>query len=117
MRSRRRSVDRVDLAEERQRLVGAELAGPGHEGADVLGQAAAAEPEPGAAGSGAPIRASWPSASASWTTSAPAASQTSAIALMKEILVARKAFAAALTSSAVAKSVTIGGVPASMTGA
>ena len=40
-------VDRVDLAQEGQRLVGAQLAGPGHEGADVLGQAAAAEAEAG----------------------------------------------------------------------
>ena len=40
-------VDRVDLAEERQRLVDAELAGPRHERADVLGQAAAAEAEAG----------------------------------------------------------------------
>ena len=48
------------------------------------------------------MRASYPSASARSTTSAPVASQTSAIALMKEILVARKAFAATLTSSAVA---------------
>lgn len=38
-------------------------------------------------------------------------SQTSAIALMKEILVARKEFAAPLASSAVAQSVTIVGVP------
>ena len=49
-----------------------------------------------------PIRSSWPIASASWETSAPAASQTSAMALMKEILVARNALAEALTSSAVA---------------
>ena len=48
-------------------------------------------------------------ARASWVTSPPATSQTSAIALMKEILVARKAFAATLTSSAVAKSVTTSG--------
>jgi hypothetical protein len=40
-------VDLVDLAQEGERLVGAELAGAGHEGADVLGQAAAAEPEAG----------------------------------------------------------------------
>ena len=40
-------VDVVDLAQERQRLVGAQLAGAGHERADVLGQAAAAEAEPG----------------------------------------------------------------------
>ena len=37
----------VDLAQERQRLVGAQLAGAGHEGADVLRQAAAAEAEAG----------------------------------------------------------------------
>jgi hypothetical protein len=42
-------------------------------------------------------------------TSPPATSQTSAIALMKLILVARNAFAATLTSSAVAKSVTTSG--------
>ena len=40
-------------------------------------------------------------ASASATTSAPATSQTSATALMNEILVARKEFAVTLTSSAV----------------
>ena len=43
-------------------------------------------------------------------TSAPAASQTSAIALMNEIFVARNALAATLTSSAVARSVTRKGV-------
>ena len=59
-----------------------------------------------------PIRWSYASASASLRTSASAASQTSAMALMKEILVARKAFAATLTSSAVAKSVTTKGTPA-----
>jgi hypothetical protein len=40
-------VDRVDLAQERQRLVRAKLAGPGHERPDVLGQATAAEPDAG----------------------------------------------------------------------
>ena len=40
-------VDRVDLAEEAQRLVDAQLAGSRHERADVLGQAAAAEAEAG----------------------------------------------------------------------
>ena len=63
------------------------------------------------------MRSSYPIASASSTTSAPVASHTSAIALMNEILVARKALAATLTSSAVAKSVTTTGVPASITGA
>ena len=48
------------------------------------------------------MRSSYPSESARSTTSAPVASQTSAIALMNEILVARKALAATLTSSAVA---------------
>ena len=48
MRAAAAHVDRVDLAQEGQRLVGAELAGAGHEGADVLGQAAAAEADPGA---------------------------------------------------------------------
>ncbi len=59
-----------------------------------------------------PIRSSCPMASASATTSAPTASHTSDIALMNEIFVARNEFAAALTSSAVARSVTIRGVPA-----
>nr|KEP24631.1 hypothetical protein DA06_01410 [Georgenia sp. SUBG003] len=49
-----------------------------------------------------PMRSSWPMASASWVTSAPVASHSSAMALMKEIFVARKEFAATLTSSAVA---------------
>jgi hypothetical protein len=49
-----------------------------------------------------PIRGSRPIASASVVTSAPAASHTSAIALMNEIFVARNAFADTLTSSAVA---------------
>ena len=49
-----------------------------------------------------PIRSSWPSASARSTTSAPVTSHISATALMKEIFVARKALAEALTSSAVA---------------
>ena len=40
-------VDLVDLAQEGQGLVGAELAGAGHERADVLGQAAAAEADAG----------------------------------------------------------------------
>ena len=53
---------------------------------------------------------------ASSVTSAPVTSQTSAIALMNEILVARNEFAATLTSSAVAKSVTTSGVPVSRIG-
>ena len=57
------------------------------------------------------MRASWPIASASCVTSAPVASATSAIALMNEILVARNAFADTFTSSAVAKLVTMRGVP------
>ena len=47
-------------------------------------------------------------------TSACAASHTSAMALMKEIFVARKAFAATFTSSAVARSVARNGVPAAI---
>ena len=62
-----------------------------------------------------PMRVSWPSASARVITSAPAASHTFATALMKEILVARNAFAATFTSSAVARSVTMYGVPSSST--
>ncbi len=38
-------VDRVDLPEERQSLVHTQLTGARHEGPDVLGQAAATEPE------------------------------------------------------------------------
>ena len=53
-------------------------------------------------------------ASARVSTSAPAASATSAMALMKEILVARNEFAATLTSSAVARSVTTTGESAAM---
>src|SRR4029453_3744733 len=40
-------VDRIDLAQKRQRLVSAQLTGPRPEGADVLRQAAAAEAQPG----------------------------------------------------------------------
>ena len=58
-----------------------------------------------------PIRSSCPMASASLATSPPAASQTSAMALMKEIFVARKEFAEVFTSSAVGKSVTTNGEP------
>lgn len=58
-----------------------------------------------------PMRSSCPMASASFTTSPSAASHTSAIALMKEILVARKEFAEVFTSSAVGKSVTTNGEP------
>lgn len=50
-------------------------------------------------------------------TSAPVASQTSAMALMYEIFVARKELAATLTSSAVGRSVTTTGVPWAITGA
>ena len=57
------------------------------------------------------MRASWPIASARWVTSAPVCSHSSAIALMKEILVARNELAATLTSWAVAWSVRIRGVP------
>ena len=56
-----------------------------------------------------PIRSSCASAVARSDTSAPVASQTSAIALMKEILVARNELAATLTSSDVARSVTTTG--------
>ena len=48
------------------------------------------------------MRASCPIVSASWVTSAPVTSHTSAMALMNEIFVARKEFAATFTSSAVA---------------
>ena len=60
-----------------------------------------------------PIRSSCPIAVASWVTSAPVASHTSAIALMNEILVARNEFAATFTSSAVGKSVLTTGIPVS----
>ncbi len=51
------------------------------------------------------MRASWPIASATCQTSAPASSQTRATALMKLILVARNALEACLMSSAVRTSV------------
>ena len=110
-------VDLVDLAQEVQRLVRAELAGAGGEGADVLGQAAAAEAEAGAQELAADALVVGQRLGESCTTSAPAASHTSAMALMKEILVARKEFAATLTSSAVGRSVTTSGVPACSTSA
>ena len=47
-------------------------------------------------------------------TSPPAASQTSAIALIKEIFVARNELAATLTSSAVGRSARIQGVPSAI---
>ncbi len=47
------------------------------------------------------MRSTYPMASASCVTSAPVASHTSAMALMKEIFVARNAFADTFTSSAV----------------
>jgi hypothetical protein len=58
-----------------------------------------------------PIRSSWPSAAVSCVTSAPAASQASATALMNEILVARNALADPLTSSAVSRPITSAGIP------
>ena len=79
----------------------AELAGAGHERADVLGQAAAAEADAGAQELRRRCARRSRSPRASWVTSAPVASHTSAIALMNEILVARKVLAATLTSSAV----------------
>src|ERR1700694_4038373 len=63
-----------------------------------------------------PIRGSYPRASASSVTSASAASHTSEIALMNEILVARNAFADTLTSSAVCRSVSRNGTPSSSNG-
>ena len=76
-----------------------------------LGRQPPPKPSPGRSAA-PPIRGSRPSASARLSTSAPVTSQTSAIALMKEILVARNAFAATFTSSAVAGSVTRNGTPA-----
>ena len=75
-----------------------------------LGRQPPPKPRPGAR-NWPPIRSSWPSASASRITSAPAASHISAIALMNEILVARKALAATLTSSAVSRSIVSTGMP------
>lgn len=49
-----------------------------------------------------PMRSSRPMAFASWVTSAPVTSLISAMALINEILVARKALADTFTSSAVA---------------
>ena len=104
-------VDLVDLVQELHRASHSQLGGPGHERPDVFRQAAAAETKArGEEAAADPV--SWPSASARVTTSAPAASHTSAIALMNETLVARKALAATLASSAVARSVVMYGVPA-----
>jgi hypothetical protein len=93
-------VDAVHLTQESQRLAQAEFLSARPEGADVLGQAPSAEADPGPRNL-RPIRSSWPIASASLTTSPPAASQISAMALMNEIFVARNELAAVLTISAV----------------
>ena len=69
----------------------------------VLREAGAAEADPGAQ-EGGPIRRSRPMPSATVTTSAPVASQTFAISLMKEIRVTSAAFAASLIISADATS-------------
>ncbi|CAB4610077.1 unannotated protein [freshwater metagenome] len=58
-----------------------------------------------------PILGSYPMAFASTVTSPPAASQTSAIAFINEIFVARKELAATLTSSDVGRSALTQGVP------
>ena len=75
-----------------------------------LGRHPPPKPRPGRSPT-APIRGSYPTARASRAASAPVASQISAIALMKEIFVARNALAASLTSSAVARSVATNGTP------
>ncbi|MNI84423.1 hypothetical protein D3C73_1413290 [compost metagenome] len=62
------------------------------------------------------MRGSRPIASLSSLTSAPDASHSSAIALMKLTFVARKAFDADLISSAVAKLQTRRGMPAQISG-
>ena len=103
-------VDRVDVPQEGNSLADAERFGPVGEGPDVLGQAAAAETkarleepaaDPGVVGERLGKVA----------TSAPVVSQTSAMALMYEIFVARNEFAATFTSSAVARSVMTRGFP------
>ena len=66
-----------------------------------LGRQPPPKPRPGLQEPAADARRRSASASASVVTSAPVASHTSAIALMNEILVARKELAATLTSSAV----------------
>src|SRR5271165_3335224 len=78
-----------------------------------LGRQPPPKPRPGRKAA-PPIRGSSPSASDSFMTSALAASHTSAMALMNEIFVARKAFAATLTISAVGRSVARNGVPAAI---
>ncbi len=60
------------------------------------------------------MRTSCPRASASVETSAPVMAHISEIALMKEIFVARNALALTFTSSAVARSVVITGVPSAI---
>ena len=89
-----------DFSEESKCLVGAQFASPRHEGSNVLGQATPAEPYTGLRNL-RPMRSSKPMASASRVTSAPAASQSSAMAFMNEILVAKNELAAVLTNSAV----------------
>ena len=64
-----------------------------------------------------PMRGSRPMAAPSCFTSAPVASQSSAMALMKLSFVARYAFDADLISSAVAKLQTSRGIPAASRGA
>ena len=61
-----------------------------------------------------PMRSSMPIARATSVTSPPVASHSSAIALMKEILVARKALAETFTSSAVSKPITRRGTSAAI---
>ena len=62
------------------------------------------------------MRGSYPIALARTVTSPPAASQTSAIALINEIFVAKNEFAATFTNSAVGRSARIQGVPRSVIG-
>ena len=104
-RSRRPRVDGVDRAEQARRTeLDAELGGRWRRRRGCPWAGSRRRSRGRARGSGRRSGRRGPARSASRTTSAPAASHTSAIALMNEILVARNAFAATLTSSAVARS-------------
>src|SRR5664280_2971776 len=109
-------IDRVDLLEERQRLVDAELAGPGHERPDVLGQAPTAETETGVQEAPTdPVVVRQRLGQRDHVRPGRLADFGHGVmALMKLIFVARKALAATLTSSAVAKPQLTTGVPADM---
>ena len=88
----RRRILTLHLAQEGKRLAGAEPPALAMKARISFGKHPPPKPIP-ALRNLRPIRASWPIASANTETSAPVTSHTSAIALMNEIFVAKKAFA------------------------